>query len=196
MINVTVTGLQQAQDALKKELERMMIDKTVLIGIHEDAGMTDDGELTMAQLGAIQHFGADIDHPGGTSYGYKTERDMINGKVSFLKKGTGYAEIGVTKPHKITIPPRPWLDVGVKSGAVDYLEVLENHSDDLDTALEIIGQIAVGKVQTYMTDLKTPPNAKSTVAKKGSSNPLIDTGAMRQSVTYSIMQGKPEEGLG
>lgn len=154
MINVTVTGLQKAQDALKKELERMMSDKTVLVGIHEDAGMTDDGELTMAQLGAIQHFGTQ------------------------------------------TIPARPWLDVGVKTGAPDYLEVLENHSDDLDTALEIIGQIAVGKVQVYITELQDPPNAPSTIAQKGSSNPLIDTGAMRQSVTYSIMQGKPEEGLG
>ena len=38
-------------------------------------------------------------------------------------------------------------------------------------------------------------NAPSTIAKKGSSNPLIDSGAMRQSVTYSVSPTKPSEGL-
>lgn len=153
MINVTVTGLQQVKDALKKEIEKINSDKTVLVGIHEDAGMTEDGDLTMAQLGAVLHFGTQ------------------------------------------TIPPRPWLDTGVNSGIQDYLDVIQNHSDDLDNALEIIGQIAVGRVQQYITDLKEPANATSTIEKKGSSNPLIDTGAMRQSVTYKISQGRLDEGL-
>ena len=66
-----------------------------------------------------------------------------------------------------------------------------------DMILETIGVIAVGKVQQYMTDLRTPPNAHSTIAKKGSSNPLIDTGAMRQSVTHALQNGSalPDEGL-
>lgn len=154
MINVTISGIEEAKRKLEQEIKKLTSDKTVLVGIHEDAGSTDDGDLTMAQLGAIQHFGTQ------------------------------------------TIPARPWLDVGVKSGAQDYLEVIENNSDDIDNALEIIGQIAVGKVQQYMTDLQDPPNAPSTIAKKGSSNPLIDTGALRQSVTYSITNTKPKEGLG
>jgi hypothetical protein len=154
MINVTISGIEEAKRQLEKEIKKLTSDKTVLVGIHEDAGLTDDGDLTMAQLGAVLHFGTQ------------------------------------------TIPARPWLDVGVKSGTQDYLEVIQNHSDDIDNALEIIGQIAVGKVQQYMTDLQDPPNAPSTIAKKGSSNPLIDTGALRQSVTYSITNTKPKEGLG
>ena len=154
MINVTVSGIEEAKRQLEQEIKRLTSDKTVLVGIHEDAGATDGGDLTMAQLGAIQHFGTQ------------------------------------------TIPARPWLDVGVKSGTQDYLEVIQNHSDDIDNALEIIGQIAVGKVQQYMTDLQSPANAPSTIARKGSSNPLIDTGALRQSVTYSITSTKPKEGLG
>lgn len=154
MINVTISGIEEAKRQLGQEIKKLASDKTVLVGIHEDAGSTDDGDLTMAQLGAIQHFGTQ------------------------------------------TIPARPWLDVGVKSGTQDYLEVIENHSDDIDNALEIIGQIAVGKVQQYMADLQDPPNAPNTIAKKGSSNPLIDTGALRQSVTYSITNTKPKEGLG
>lgn len=153
MINVTVSGIEEAKRQLEQEINRLTSDKTVLVGIHEDAGSTDDGDLTMAQLGAVLHFGTQ------------------------------------------TIPARPWLDVGVKSGTQDYLEVIQNYSDDIDNAIEIIGQIAVGKVQQYMTDLQDPPNAPSTIAKKGSSNPLIDTGALRQSVTYSITNTTPKEGL-
>lgn len=154
MINITISGIEEAKRQLEREIKRLTSDKTVLVGIHEYAGSADGGNLTMAQLGAIQHFGTQ------------------------------------------TIPARPWLDVGVKSGTQDYLEVIQNHSDDIDNALEIIGQIAVGKVQQYMTDLQSPANAPSTIAKKGSSNPLIDTGALRQSVTYSITNAKPKEGLG
>lgn len=154
MINIKVDGLQQVQNRIRKEIEKIAKNKTVLVGIHEDAGSTDNGELTMAQLGAVLHFG--------------NQR----------------------------IPPRPWLDVGVRSGSADYLDIIENNSDDLDSALNMIGNIAVGKVKQYMTELQDPPNAPSTVKKKGSSNPLINNGHLRQSVTYSIIDGKPEEGIG
>lgn len=153
MINISVSGINEAKEKLRKEIERIQTDKTVLVGIHESAGSTEDGELTMAELGAIQHFGTQ------------------------------------------TIPARNWLDVGVQSGNDDYLEVIENHSEDLDAALELIGQIAVGKTQQYITELRDPPNAPSTVQRKKSSNPLIDTGAMRQAVTYTTTTNKPEEGL-
>lgn len=195
MINISVSGINEAQAALQKEIEKFKTDKHVLVGIHESEGAVEDGNFTMAALGATLHFGADIDHPGGTSYGYATQKDAEKGKVKFLKKGQGYAELGVTQPHKITIPPRPWLDVGVESGTTDYLEVLENHSDDLDAAMELIGQIAVGRTQQYMTELRSPPNAKSTVKKKGSSNPLKDEGHLIQAVTYSVTNQLPEEGL-
>ncbi len=195
MINISVTDVQKAKEELQKQLKELMTDKMVLVGIHEDAG-EHDGGITNAQLGASLHFGANINHPGGTPYGYKTRKDMENGKVQFLKKGTGFAVIGETAPHKINIPARPWLDVGVQSGNEDYISIIESHGDDLDSALELVGQVAQGKVQEYMTNLTTPPNAQSTIKKKGSSNPLIDTGALRQSVTYTVTNQKPEEGIG
>jgi len=54
--------------------------------------------------------------------------------------------------------------------------------------------MAQGIVQEYMTNLKSPANAPSTIKRKGSANPLIDTGQQRQSVTYSI-GGKIVEGM-
>ena len=96
------------------------------------------------------------------------------------------------------IPARPWLNPGVASGEKEYLSIIErvlNDGEQLDVAMERVGVVAVGKVQKYMRDLRTPPNAPSTIKRKGSSNPLIDTGALRQSVTYKVTRGKPTEGL-
>jgi len=199
-INLSIQNFQQVQDQLKKELDKLRGDKFVTVGIHEGAQGVESSDLTMASLGAIHEFGAEINHPGGTSYGYATQDDAAAGKVRFLKTGQGYAELGVTGPHQINIPARPWLAPGVESGTKEYIQTIEagvKSGTNPDIILETIGIIAQGKVQQYMTDLQTPPNAPSTIAKKGSSNPLIDSGAMRQSVTYVVQGGQklPDEGI-
>jgi len=198
MIKTTVTGADKALGELNKALQEFMTDKVVTVGIHEDENARDSGTITNAQLGAVHEFGADIDHPGGTSYGYATKAAADKGQVRFLKKGEGYAELGVTDPHKIVIPARPWLLPGVQSGNAEYLKVIKDTVEDggtLEQALNKVGVVAVSKVQEYMTKLRSPANAASTIARKGSSNPLIDSGNLRQSVDYKIQPTKPNEGL-
>lgn len=96
------------------------------------------------------------------------------------------------------VPPRPWLVPGVESATQDILDTI---ADGLEKGtpsvqvLEQVGVIAVGKVKEFMTDLSSPANATSTIKAKGSSNPLIDTGALRASVDYKITNEKPEEGI-
>lgn len=97
-----------------------------------------------------------------------------------------------------TIPPRPWLDVGVAQSTKEYLQIIQDGIEDglsMQQIHEQLGLVAAASVQQYMVDLRTPPNAPSTIERKGSSNPLIDTGELRQSVTYEIQQGKPREGI-
>lgn len=198
MINLDLIGFQELEDAVSKELAALRSDKIVTIGIHEEAGNVESDDLTMASLGAIHEFGADIDHPGGTSYGYASKAAADRDQVRFLKKGTGYMELGVTGPHKINIPARPWLEPGVASATDEVLKTIQDgveQGKDMDAILETVGVVAAGAVRVYMTELKTPPNAPSTIRKKGSANPLIDSGAMRQSVTHKVQGGKVEEGL-
>lgn len=45
-------------------------------------------------------------------------------------------------------------------------------------------------IQREITNLKEPPNAESTILKKGSSNPLIDTGLMRSKVEWKLRTPK------
>jgi len=57
-------------------------------------------------------------------------------------------------------------------------------------ALETIGGYVVTHIQAYMVDLKTPPNAPSTIARKGSSNPLIDTGQLKDAITWRVVRAE------
>lgn len=198
MIKTTVTGAGSAKDAIEKALKDFMTDAFVTIGIHEDAGQHESDDITNAQLGAVHEFGADINHPGGTSFGFANESAAAKGEVRFLKKGSGFKELGVTGPHNIKIPARPWLRPGVASGNEEYLQIITDgmeNGEPLEKLLEVVGVVAVGKVQQFMTDLRSPPNKAQTIAKKGSSNPLIDSGALRQSVTSKVTSGEPQEGL-
>lgn len=87
------------------------------------------------------------------------------------------------------IPARPWLIPGVESGKreqmIAFAEVF-GRTQSGEKALAAAATVATGNVQQYMTDLKDPPNSAVTIERKGSSNPLIDTGALRASVTWKI----------
>ena len=198
MITLDIQGFQELQDQLMKELSALKSDKVVTVGIHEEAGNIESGDLTMASLGAIHEFGAEIKHPGGTSYGYASKAAADRDEVRFLKRGAGYMELGVTQAHTIDIPARPWLEPGVASATPEVLLTIQDGMEagqSMDQILEAVGVVAAGKVKVYMTELKTPPNAASTIRKKGSSNPLIDSGAMRQSVTHQVSSDRVTEGL-
>lgn len=53
-------------------------------------------------------------------------------------------------------------------------------------ALRLLGMKITSDVKNTIVTLKEPPNAASTIAEKGSSNPLIDTGKLRQSIDFEI----------
>ena len=61
-----------------------------------------------------------------------------------------------------------------------------NNTQQYDQLLDAAGSVASGIVKQQITDLRSPPNAQSTIERKNSSNPLIDTGLMRQTVTYKV----------
>ncbi len=54
-------------------------------------------------------------------------------------------------------------------------------------ALSILGQLITAKIKRKITVLKKPPNAPITIKRKGSSNPLIDTGFMRQKIRDELV---------
>ena len=51
---------------------------------------------------------------------------------------------------------------------------------------ELIGMQMKSDISSTLTNGPWTPNAPSTIAKKGSSRPLIDTGELRASITYKV----------
>lgn len=50
--------------------------------------------------------------------------------------------------------------------------------------LDLCGQQMATAIKEYATELSSPPNSAMTVDRKGSSNPLVDTGAMIEGITW------------
>ena len=77
-----------------------------------------------------------------------------------------------------TIPPRPFLQFDQKKAAKLVRNAITMDGD----TVSIIKVGLTGMIQENIVELRNPANAASTIKKKGSSNPLIDTGAMRRAV--------------
>jgi hypothetical protein len=55
-----------------------------------------------------------------------------------------------------------------------------------DRGLGVIGAAVVGMIQKRIADRIPPPLQPETIARKGSSVPLIDTGQLRQSIAWEV----------
>lgn len=92
------------------------------------------------------------------------------------------------------IPSRPFLRKSVDENEGKINQFLQAEARSLasgktaETLLNEIGNFQKSLVQEKITEGSFTPNAESTIRRKGSSKPLIDTGRMRQSVNYVIKQ--------
>ncbi|MDY6980936.1 MAG: hypothetical protein SV201_13740 [Pseudomonadota bacterium] len=165
-----------------------------------DIGIQPDEDEELLKIAATHEYGAKIDHPGGTPYGYRTQNDAQNGRVRFLKKGEGYMVLGHTKPHQITIPARPYIRSTVDENEENYFHAAERLSGQMVDgriekyqALSLMGQLIEGDIKQKIVEIKDPPNAPATVRRKGSANPLVDTGLLGGSIRYVVHNGDDNE---
>jgi hypothetical protein len=96
------------------------------------------------------------------------------------------------------IPPRPVLEPAIKKNqervsnnlqkAVDA--AVEGRQKDIMSALEMAGMDGQNIARAFFTDSDNgfAPNDPSTIKRKGSDKPLIDTGEMRKSITYVVRE--------
>lgn len=91
------------------------------------------------------------------------------------------------------IPKRPTIEPTIEENKERISEmfkkavnkVLANKGDGR-ADLEKIGLWTVNKIKAKFGSDELVPNAPSTIAQKGDNNPLIDTGQLRNSITYVI----------
>ena len=90
-------------------------------------------------------------------------------------------------------PERPFMRQANHRMRPELLEIIKDRVDpvtlkvDLTTA-NTIGMKMQSEIANSIVNLKDPPNAPYTIARKGSSNPLIDTGKMVNSVAYEVFR--------
>lgn len=56
----------------------------------------------------------------------------------------------------------------------------------VEVALGLIGEFVSDAISQKIVSISDPPNTPETIARKGSSNPLVDTGQMKNSITYEV----------
>ena len=154
---------------LVRELNYLATHK-VHIGIFADAKREDGAPMLV--IAAANEFGAKIP-----------------------KRQARFGDLDDENPRGWVIIPersylRAWFDENVDAlqATMEHLigQVVEGKISGR-AALETIGGYVATHVQAYMVDLKTPPNAPSTIRRKGSSNPLIDTGQLKDSITWKVV---------
>lgn len=136
---------------------------------------------------------ADTEREGGAPMLVIAAANEFGAKIP--KRQARFEDLDDENPEGWVIIPersylRAWFDenVDVLQATMERLigQVVEGKISGR-AALETIGGYVVTHVQAYMVDLKTPPNAPSTIRRKGSSNPLIDTGQLKDSITWRVV---------
>ena len=92
-----------------------------------------------------------------------------------------------------TIPERSVMRSTIKEKKKEIIalqkKLLKRISDgsiDVNTALGLVGELMADFIRQKIVSIKSPPNAPSTIAAKGSSNPFIASGQSKNSITYEV----------
>lgn len=168
----------------------------VLVGIPEaKAQRKEDGDgVNNAEL-AFMH-----------THGVRSSK-MVKEMDKNIKKGINYS-----KAYKMyllahgspayRVPPRPIIEPAIEANKEALAEGLKKASlffmdgekENAVAELNRTGLRAQNYVRKWFTDPRNnwPPNAPSTIERKGSDKPLIDTGELRKSISYVV---KTKEGV-
>ena len=159
---------------VKDDFPKMEKSIEALNGKKVDVGVLDGGEN--AWLAAIHEYGCKIPVT-------PKMRAYLHRRGLHLKSTTNF----------ITIPERSFLRSGFDEHNKEVLKKVEQTMPDVligtmsvEKYCEIIGLLLSNKIKDYARNLKKPPNHPFTVEQKGSSNPLVDTGTMIESISYEV----------
>lgn len=95
-----------------------------------------------------------------------------------------------------TVLARPFIGPPFRQHRAEYFKILSDaykralkagKPKDVERVLALLGQKMAADIKMYVKNGVAPPNTDETIARKGSSKPLVDTGEMLNSVTYKVM---------
>lgn len=105
-----------------------------------------------------------------------------------------FHEFGVDS-GKIKIPERSFLRATIDQNKKKYQDILTaglksfvNQKLTKKQILSLLGQRVQSDIVKRINSGISPSNSEATIKKKGSSKPLIDTGQLKQSITYIVVE--------
>lgn len=192
-MSANLRGGDKMKATIEELLQKAGNAQKVRVGFLEDAKYEDG--TPVAYIAACNEFGAKIEAPEHEVEIYRSidKKGDFNKKGHFVKKEkSNFATTHLVPAHEIVIPPRPFFRTMIsnnKDGWGDVLGVaLKKKKMDSDAALKIVGEVILGQLEDSILSFDDPPNAPSTIAKKGFDNPLIDKGIMQNTASYEVKE--------
>jgi hypothetical protein len=93
------------------------------------------------------------------------------------------------------IPERSFIRSAIQEHRAELIQItgqlykqMSEGKLSTEDALGRLGLKIQSLIRNKIDSIEEPPNAERTIARKGSSKPLIDTGQMRQAINYEIVK--------
>jgi len=137
--------------------------------------------------GGVEALKNRVKTPGTVDVGIIDAGKHISGDITVA--GIGYAhEYGTA-----TLPERSFMRSTIHAKKKDIIalqkklfkQILKG-SMKIETGLGLLGEFMSDAITQKIVSITSPPNTPETIEAKGSSNPLIDTGQLKNSITYEV----------
>ncbi len=193
MVKGTVSVQQKSKLAALRASLRELAKKEVLVGIPaEESTRKEGGDINNAELLYI--------HTHGVRH-----KEMRNEMDAHIAKGMKYSKAHslYIREHgspMMSVPPRPVLQPAIEANkeaigkqiAMASKASLQGEPNECEAYLNKAGVVASSAAKGWFENPSNgwPPNAPQTIRRKGSNQPLIDTGEMRKAITYVVRNRK------
>ncbi|MBO7631857.1 MAG: hypothetical protein J6S78_05965 [Lachnospiraceae bacterium] len=160
MLNLSGVLIKQAKEKVKSMVKgfNYVTHTEVYVGITEETDVERESGITNAQLLYLQENGVPSHNiPPRPVIAPALDQDEVKDK---MKKMIRQAMVAA---------------------------IVQGNLDKAEQCYEKAGMVGRDACKKYITDGdKLTPNSPATIAKKGSSTPLIDTSSMLNSITYAV----------
>lgn len=133
----------------------------------------------------LREMAAKVRKPGTVSVGFPAG--------STYPDGTSVAVVAALNEWGVPSrgqPPRPFFRTMIADKSPEWgatiAGLLRRHDYDVAVTLNLMGEGIAGQLRQSVVDFSDPPLAPSTIARKGHSKALVETGHMLQSVSYHV----------
>lgn len=109
------------------------------------------------------------------------------------KPGPSIIDVAIWNNFGIRVPRRDFMTPASQEWQKYFEQMVEMSRDeiingeiDIDNFLNLMGQAGAEFISEAIVRLRRPPNSPYTIAKKKSSNPLVDSGDLSKAPIYEI----------